>query len=150
MRPFLSVPKKYLLLVSGLMWSGVGLMLIALATRWLLNLNVVYPYLLIIAGIIPGILVARFGFSQIVNENILRIEAMEATASVFAFQAWHSYVLIVIMMSLGMYVRHSGLIPMLLKTPGYYTIGTALSLSSVRYYMRFIRLRPNDSVGTSA
>ena len=140
MKPFLPVSKKYLLLVSGLMWSGVGLMLIILATRWMQNLNLAYPWLLIVAGIIPGILVAHFGFSQIVQENIQRIEEMDTRPSVFAFQAWHSYVLIVIMMSMGIYVRHSGLIPMLLKTPGYYTIGTALSLSSFKYYQEFIRL----------
>ena len=140
MNPILSVPKKYLLLVSGFMWSGVGLMLISLASNWLRNLAFEPSWLIILAGIIPGVLVARFGFSQIVKENILRIEGMDANPSVFAFQAWHSYILIVIMMSMGIYVRQSGLIPMILKTPGYFTIGTALSLSSIRYYQEFMRI----------
>ncbi|MEA3288162.1 MAG: hypothetical protein U9Q77_12415 [Candidatus Marinimicrobia bacterium] len=139
MKSILSVPKKYLLLVSGIMWSGVGLMLISLATRWLQDLHYEPHWLIIVAGIIPGIMVALFGFTRIVSKNIQRIDEMEAQASVFAFQAWHSYVLIIIMMSMGIYVRQSGLIPMILKTPGYYTIGTALSLSSLRYYRAFIR-----------
>jgi len=139
MKSFLSVPKKYLLLVSGLMWSGVGLMLISLATRWLQDLQFQPHWLIIVLGIIPGILVALFGFTRIVHKNIQRIDEMGTRASVFAFQAWHSYVLIVIMMSMGIYVRQSGLIPMIFKTPGYYTIGTALSLSSIRYYQAFIR-----------
>ena len=141
MRTFLSVPKKYLLLISGLMWSAVGIMLIIMATRWLQNLETEFTSLLVLAGILPGILVALFGFARIVRKNIRRIEEMEPRVSVFAFQAWHSYVLIVIMMSMGIYVRHSGLIPMILKTPGYYTIGTALSLSSLRYYREFVRFR---------
>jgi len=112
-----------------------------MATRWLQNLETEFTSLLVLAGILPGILVALFGFARIVRKNIRRIEEMEPRVSVFAFQAWHSYVLIVIMMSMGIYVRHSGLIPMILKTPGYYTIGTALSLSSLRYYREFVRFR---------
>ena len=139
MKPILYVPKRYLLLVSGLMWTGVGLLLISLATRWLEELPFEPHWLIIVAGIIPGILVALFGFTRIVHKNIQRIEDMDPRASVFAFQAWHSYVLIVIMMSMGIYVRQSGLIPMILKTPGYYTIGTALSLSSIRYYQAYFK-----------
>lgn len=121
------------------MWSGIGLMLISLATRWLQDLQVEPHWAIIVAGIIPGILVAFFGFTRIVHNNIQRINEMDTQASVFAFQAWHSYVLIIIMMSMGIYVRQSGLIPMIIKTPGYYTIGTALSLSSIKYYREYIR-----------
>jgi len=139
MKSILSVPKRYLLLVSGLMWSGVGFMLISLATRWLQDLKFEPHWLIIVAGIIPGVLIAFFGFTRIVHKNIRRIDDLAPRASVFAFQAWHSYVLIIIMMSMGIYVRQSGLIPMILKTPGYYTIGTALSLSSIRYYQAYFR-----------
>ncbi len=62
---------------------------------------------------------------------------MEPKVSVFAFQAWHSYVLIVIMMSMGVFVRTSGLVPLMLRTPGYFAIGTALSFSSLRYFKTF-------------
>jgi len=114
-------------------------MLITLATRWLGTLQVQYPGLVIIAGVIPGMLVSSFGFARIVRKNIQRIEELDTRASIFAFQAWHSYLLIVGMMSMGIFVRHSGLVPLILKTPGYYTIGTALSLSSITYYKAFIR-----------
>ncbi len=114
-------------------------MLIILATRWLGNLGIKYPGIIVIAGVIPGLLVSVFGFAHIVGKNIRRIEDLDSRPSVFAFQAWHSYVLIAIMMSMGIYVRHSGLIPMILKTPGYYTIGTALSFSSIKYYKAFFR-----------
>jgi len=139
MKPVLAIPRHYLLLVSGVMWSGVGLMLIILATRWLGTLTIQYPGLIVIAGVIPGLLVSIYGFARIVKKNIQRIEDLDSTPSVFAFQAWHSYLLIVVMMSMGIFVRHSGLVPMLLKTPGYYTIGTALSFSSITYYKAFFR-----------
>ena len=121
------------------MWSGVGLMLISLAIKWLGDLHPPYPALIILAGVVPGFLVSIFGFARIVRKNIQRVEAMDAKASIFAFQVWHSYILIVIMMSAGAFVRHSGLIPMILKTPGYFTIGTALSFSSLKYYTAFFR-----------
>jgi hypothetical protein len=139
MKSFLPIPRHYLLLVSGLMWSGVGLMLISLAMRWLGNLDIKYPVVIIIAGVVPGLLVSIYGFARIVKKNIQRIEDMDPRASIFAFQAWQSYLLIVIMMSMGAFVRHSGLIPMILKTPGYFTIGTALSFSSLKYYKAFFR-----------
>ncbi|MBT3252804.1 MAG: hypothetical protein HN995_00835 [Candidatus Marinimicrobia bacterium] len=139
MKSFLPIPRHYLLLVSGLMWSGVGLMLILLATRWLENLDIKYPVLIIAGGVIPGLQVSIYGFARIVKKNIQRIEDMTPKASIFAFQAWHSYLLIAVMMSMGAFVRHSGLIPMMLKTPGYFTIGTALSFSSLTYFKAFFR-----------
>jgi hypothetical protein len=139
MKPILSVPKKYLLLISGIMWSAVGIMLMTLATIWLRNLDTEYPVLIATAGVLPGLIVALYGFSHVVNKNIRRIENLSQRVSVFAFQAWHSYILIAVMMSMGIYIRHSGLIPMILKTPGYYTIGTALTLGSVSYYKEFFR-----------
>ncbi len=142
MKPILPIRRHYLLLVSGIMWSSVGLLLISLATRWLGALDFKHPGLIIVIGVIPGLLVSIFGFARIVKKNIQRIEAMTPRASLFAFQAWRSYFLIVIMMSMGVFIRHSGLIPMILKTPGYFTIGTALSFSSITYYKAFFRLTP--------
>jgi len=139
MKSFLTVPKHYLYLISGVMWSAVGIMLITLATFWLQNLNTSYPVLIVIAGIIPGLLVAFYGFSYVVTKNIRRIAGLETRVSVFAFQAWHSYILIVVMMAMGIYIRHSGLIPMILKTPVYYTIGVALAVAGIRYYQQFFK-----------
>ena len=135
---FISVPKRYLLLISGVMWSGVGLMLIFRATAWLHHLDHNHPWLIILMGAIPGIFIALFGFSLIVRQNIIRIEGMDPLVSVFAFQAWHSYVLIIIMVSMGVLVRHFSWIPLILKTPTYYAIGIALSISSIRYYQDFL------------
>ncbi len=139
MKTFFPVQKKYLLLVSGLMWSAVGTMLLSLASLWIQDLRFEPRWVLIVGGIVPGIFVALFGFTHIVQKNIRRINKMDMKVSVFAFQAWYSYIMIAIMMSMGIYIRHSGLIPMILKTPGYYTIGTALSLSSFNYYRAFFR-----------
>ena len=121
------------------MWSSVGVMLISLAIKWLGDLQTQYSVLIILAGVASGLLVSVYGFTRIVRKNIQRINDMDVRASVFAFQVWHSYVLILIMMSMGAFVRHSGLIPMILKTPGYFTIGTALSFSSLKYYTAFFR-----------
>ncbi len=114
-------------------------MLISLAIKWLGDLQTQYSVLIILAGVASGLLVSVYGFTRIVRKNIQRINDMDVRASVFAFQVWHSYVLILIMMSMGAFVRHSGLIPMILKTPGYFTIGTALSFSSLKYYTAFFR-----------
>lgn len=140
MKRILFVPKRYLLLISGIMWSSVGFMLISLATSWLelLNYN---SALIVFAGIIPGIMIGVMGFSKIVNKNITRIEIIDERVLIFNFQSWQNYLLIVIMMTMGIVVRQSSFIPLILKTPVYFTIGTALSLSSLRYYRAFYQVR---------
>jgi len=142
MKPWLFAPKKYLLLISGVMWIAVGIMLLLMASHWLGDLHASHPGIIIISGVAAGLAVSFFGFASIVNKNIQRIQSMEPRVSIFAFQAWHSYLLIIIMMSMGVLVRHSGLIPMILKTPGYFTIGTALSISSFKYFKSFLHSNP--------
>jgi len=133
------VTNHYLLLVSGVLWSGIGLVLITLATSWLVTLRVDHSWLIVLSGTLTGIIVAFYGFTGMVNKNIKRINELEGPITIFAFQPLRSYFLIALMMVMGIYIRRSEWIPLLIKTPGYYTIGTALSLSSFRYYRAFSR-----------
>ncbi len=133
------VTPHYLHLISGVLWSCIGLFLITLATSWLVTLKVDHSWLLIFSGTLAGIIVSFYGFTNIVNKNIERINGLEGQVSILAFQTWRSYMLVIIMMTMGIYIRRSEWIPLLIKTPGYYTIGTALSLSSFRYYKAFTR-----------
>jgi multisubunit Na+/H+ antiporter MnhE subunit len=140
----LHVQKKYLLIVSGILWSGVGIFLNTLALRWLGDINPNYTIALVVGGYIFGIIIALFGFSKVMRKNTKRILALPELSSIFAFQAWHSYVLIVVMMSMGIFIRHSSLVPQILKIPMYIAIGTGLFLSSFGYYKKFIVINNSD------
>lgn len=129
-----AVNRKWLIVISGLMWSGVGIFLNILAYNWLKSFNNNQILISIIIGIFLGLIIARFGFGNIANKNVNRILAYPKHACIFAFQEWRSYILIAVMMSMGIFLRTTGLIPKFILVPIYIGIGTALFLASFKYY----------------
>ena len=129
-----AVNRIWLILISGLMWSVVGIFLNILAFNWFKSLNNKQLIISIIVGISDGLIIAKFGFGNLADKNINRILSYPKEACVFAFQEWKSYILIAIMMSMGIYMRTSGLIPTYILAPMYIGIGTALFLASFKYY----------------
>ncbi|WP_456408050.1 hypothetical protein [Caldithrix abyssi] len=133
------LPRKWLLLFSGIIWSGTGIMLNFLALRWIVEFNLSQIIFVITAGILLGSAIARFGFSMVANKNIKRILAYTGHVCAFAFQEWKSYVLIAVMMTIGLFMRTTELIPKFLLAPLYMGIGFALFLASFLYYQSFFR-----------
>ena len=129
-----AVNRKWLIIISGLMWSCVGIFLNILALSWLKSVNNLQIFISVIIGLLVGSVIARFGFGNIANKNVNRILAYPKHACIFAFQEWKSYILIAIMMNLGIFLRTKGLIPKYILVPMYLGIGTALFLASFKYY----------------
>ncbi len=116
------------------MWSGVGIMLITLATEWL----VAYPgkpWLYIIAGFIVAMIFHHFIFLRIVNKNLIRLKGLPDRPCAFSFISWKSYLVIIFMVSLGITLRHSSL-PKQDLAIMYTGIGGGLLLSSIRYFRK--------------
>ena len=76
----LRVDKKYLLLTSGLIWMGIGIFLISLATRWGNEHQVDQMILYVLTGLVGGMLIRTFGFSRIVRRNVERIDLLKINA----------------------------------------------------------------------
>ena len=129
-----AVNRKWLILISALMWSAVGIFLNILAFGWLKSYNNIQLIITITIGLFTGLIIAKYGFSIIAKKNIGRILEYPKKACVFAFQEWKSYILIAFMMSMGIFMRTSGIIPKTLLAPMYIGIGTALFLGSFNYY----------------
>jgi len=129
--------RKILVLLAGLLWSAVGLALMAAAVVWATPFRIgSLPWLL--AGVIGGVIVYRYGFSKLAAVNLVRIFEQapgKDKVCVFAFQSARSYVVIIIMMALGYTLRHLP-VPRIWLTPIYLTIGLGLFLSSLLYYRR--------------
>jgi hypothetical protein len=136
-----AVPRHWLFAISGTIWTGVGLMLCALAGHWLRHSG--WNALWVIA---PGMALAaaawRFLFLKIARKNIARIEQRPNTTCLFAFQAWRSYGLMLFMIALGITLRRAHLSRHYLAFI-YITIGGALFLASLSYHARFWRERKN-------
>lgn len=134
-----SIKKKYLILISGLLWNGAGIFLNVIALRWITQLSKMQIFTSYVVGIFLGLSISKFGFSKLAKKNIIRINSYSETVCVFAFQRWKMYFLIVFMMSLGIFMRTTSLIPKYLLLPMYIGIGTALFISSFVYYYNFVK-----------
>ncbi len=129
--------KEYLLLPAGFIWMGVGIMLCVMAFGWLGASLHPIPFALI--GITAGILIYRFGFLKIARKNIVRIEALPGKRCFFSFMTLRSYILVIVMMTLGITLRHSSM-PRNWLSIIYNGIGIGLALSSVSYFNSYISL----------
>lgn len=134
------VNKNILIVIAGLLWSGVGILLIKIASKWFVLLNETEIIFAIIGGIILGTIISYFGFSNLAKKNIKRINLYSDKVCVWAFQRWQSYFIIIIMVSMGIFMRNSHFIPKFILTPMYIGIGFALFTASFKYYIFLLKL----------
>lgn len=133
-----AVSNIFLLFLAGIVWECVGIGLLVLAFSWLSTASQLGIYLYAGAGILLALLVHHFGFLKIVDKNLERILQMSGKRCLFAFIPWKSYLIIVIMVLMGVLLRHS-MIPKKDLSILYIGIGLALILSSIRYIRIFYR-----------
>jgi hypothetical protein len=128
------VPKRWLYLLSGLIWSGVGLMLMRWAWTWSSEAGwaEAWPYDLV--GLLVAIGTTAF-FSMMVRKNLSRIAHLPNQPCLFAFQSWWSYPLVVFMMGLGLVMKASPL-PRIWLAGVYLAIGGGLFFAGLRYFVR--------------
>jgi hypothetical protein len=134
-----SVNKSTLVFLAGLMWCGVGIMLLYLAVKWLQPLPFRSQLLLFGAGALAAIPVHHFGFARIAGKNLGRLMPLTEKRCVFSFITWRSYIIVLIMITMGIILRHS-LIPKSWLSVVYTTIGLGLFLSGIKYIRFFVRI----------
>lgn len=134
-----AVDKRFLIALSGIVWLIVGIILCRLSAVWLSQANLRAGALLGITGAVTALLIYWYGFSRLVNRNIERILSKEGKVCIFAFQPWKSYLIIAVMITMGIILRHS-LLPKPYLSVIYIGFGGAMILSSVRYFRVFFKL----------
>ncbi len=142
-----AVTKSVLLFLAGFLWGCVGTMLLFLAFSWLSKVSNINIYLFGGAGVALALLVHHFGFLKIVDKNLERILPMDEKKCLFSFIPWKSYLIIVVMITMGAILRHS-VIPKQYLAILYTGIGLALILSSVRYMRVFFREISVNTLGS--
>ena len=98
--------KPWLIALAGLTWSVVGILLCRLAYGWSAFVNGGGFASLELVSILMAIVAYRFCFSKIARKNITRLSLLTEKTCIFAFQRWKSYVLIGVMVTLGITLRH--------------------------------------------
>jgi hypothetical protein len=135
-----AVKKIWLQLLAGVMWSGVGIMLIGFASRWFTKVPAFEEILIILSGMALAAAIYFFGFSKMALKNVRRINNyLQERVCLFAFQRWTSYPLIIFMISLGIYLRKYSPIPKHYLAVLYIGIGGSLFLASLHYYAQVVR-----------
>ncbi len=131
-----SVRRHWLLFAAGVVWLAVGIGLVAVACFWLYRSA--WPLSLVLGAlsIALGLIVYSFGFSQIIRKNLDRISGKPEEVCLFAFQAWRSYFLILVMILMGYTLRHSPM-PKYIDAMIYLTMGSALTCGSSLYFREF-------------
>ena len=133
-----AVTKDVLLFLAGFIWVCVGVMLLFLAFSWLLKFSNITICLFGGVGIVLALLIHHFLFLKIVDKNLARILPTDEKKCLFSFIPLKSYLIIVVMIAMGVILRHS-VIPKQYLAILYAGIGLALLLSSVRYVRAFFR-----------
>jgi hypothetical protein len=134
-----SVDKRVLVLLAGLMWCGVGIMLVRFALTWLFPMDISRSWIFYAAGFMAAMAIHHFGFLKIADKNLSRLLPLTERKCVFSFMTWRSYIIVLIMVSMGIGLRHSAL-PKSYLSILYFGIGLALFLSGIRYFRFFINL----------
>jgi hypothetical protein len=133
------VDKRILVLLAGLMWCGVGVMLVSFAVTWLSPLNGTQKEIFYATGLLFAMPIHHFGFLKIANKNLKRLLSFTQKKCVFSFMTWRSYLIVLVMVSMGIALRHS-IIPKRYLSILYNGIGLALFLSGIRYLRFFLKL----------
>lgn len=128
-----AVDKKYLILLAGTMWSGVGVMLIYFAISWLTHYHGRGTLIFYAAGFLAAMPIHHFGFLKLAGKNLKRLLPLMDKKCIFSFITWKSYLIIIVMVALGITLRHSS-IPKQYLSILYSGIGLGLFLSGIRYF----------------
>jgi len=134
-----SADKRILVLLAGLMWCGVGIMLVRFAVTWLSSWNCREAGLFYIAGFLAAMPIHHFGFLKIADKNLKRLLPLTEKRCLFSFMTWRSYIIVLVMVTLGILLRHSSF-PKNYLSVLYNGIGLALFLSGIRYLRFFYKL----------
>jgi hypothetical protein len=141
----LATDKIILILLAGTMWCGVGIMLISFAVTWLLRYRGEGRLLFYMAGFLAAMPIHHFGFLRIADKNLNRLLPLTEKKSVFSFMTLKSYFIVLIMVSMGIALRHSP-IPKQYLSILYNAIGLALFLSGIRYFRHFFKLLSSKKI----
>jgi len=138
-----AVPKHWLIAIAGLVWAMAGIMLARLAWSWLRTMPVLQAGGLVGAGLVLAVVFHRFMLLRLARRNMARIGNYADKGCLFAFQAWRSYFMILLMITMGSFLRHTA-IPRVYLALAYTAMGGALIFASMGYFTHLWRLRNRD------
>lgn len=134
------VSKRTLLLIAGIVWLAAGGNIAWLGIQAFAQINMSYVWAVILGAVVVFTLFYMKIFSKMVGKHSNRITAYKDDKIGFwRFFDASGYIMMAIMMSGGISLRASGLVPMWFIAFFYTGLGIALALSGVSFLVRFAR-----------
>ena len=128
------IPKQYLLFVAAFIWTIAGGMLLFRGLSFL-KFNTSKIIIEESGSILAGIIFYKFMFSKISFKHIHRILNIQIERPCFfSFFNWRSYFLMTIMITFGVTLRLSGIVPLNYLSLFYVSMGIPLFMSAIRFY----------------
>ena len=134
------VSKRTLLFIAGLVWLAAGVNILRIGLKVLVPLFSGATGRLLLALGLAAVICAAFSlmFHRIVVKHTNRILGYETKQPVYRFFDGKSYLLMAFMMTLGITLRRSGLVPEFFFAWFYTGLGTALSVAGIRFLVRCV------------
>ena len=128
------IHKRYLLFIAAVVWTFAGGMLLFRGMLLFMGTGH-YFWIRLMISAIGGVLFYRFLFSRISSMHTDRIVNLPLERPcLFSFFNIKSYILMTIMITAGITLRRSGIMPREYLSMLYVTMGIPLFASSVRFY----------------
>jgi hypothetical protein len=137
------IARRYLYIVAAFVWTFAGSMLLFRGILLFTDDDYLF-WIRLTFSIIAGILFYRLLFSNISRKHTSRIAGMQLEKPcLFSFFNIKSYILMTLMITAGISLRKSGIVPPVYLSVIYVTMGIPLFVSSFRFYYAFAVYPPN-------
>lgn len=136
----IKVKKKYLILITSVIWLIASGILLSRAYQWVELLSDIQLYLGIFLAAVLSVVKGRFIFRKITIRNIDRIMSFSnPTVSLWEFHQNRDKILIVLMILIGIVLRHSPYVPKFVIFPIYLGIGFAMFYVCILYISHYFK-----------
>jgi len=126
--------RRNLLFIAAIVWTFAGIMLFTRGIG-MMNMNPEFYMLRWIISLVGGVLFYLILFTRISKKHVKRIiDSPVSRPSIFSFFDKKGYIMMVGMISLGVFLRKSGIVAPFYLSVLYVTMGIPLFLSSLRFY----------------
>jgi len=136
------IPKRYLLIISGIVWSFAGLFLLIKGVSSIHRYSLPHTMLLSVIGIAGGLLFYIIVFEKISSKHTARIFRMKIhKPCLFSFFSFRNYILMIIMISSGILLKRTELLTGDPLYTFYFVMGLPLLLSAIKFYHYWINYK---------
>lgn len=140
------ISKSSLLLLAAVVWAFAGFMLFSKGVSGIPESGRIF-WIKIVGGIAGGALFYYFMFIRISAKHIHRIKNLEKKRQPFySFFNLRSYIMMASMITLGVTLRTTGIVPMVYMSVFYVVMGTPLLLSAFRFMLHYFPFRKDQNI----